>query len=127
MRAMDRADSRVHCRAPGGHTVTVFLQPRSSGPLTEAEIEDLRRQGIPEDALFYRGPDIPTIGNRALPRPGVAVSVYDSSYRDNRRYSDAYGLQRDIEIAGRFVRTGTDFVVSLRRHPAGRIEVVDLR
>lgn len=107
--------------------MTVFVQPRSSGSLTEADIQDLRRRGVPEDALFYRGPDASTVGSRALPRPGVPVSIYDGSYRDNRRYSDAYGLQGDIEIAGRFVRTGTDFVVSLRRDPAGRIEVVDLR
>jgi hypothetical protein len=127
MRSAEGEEVRVRCEPGDGRIVTVFVQPESSGRLTDGEVEDLLSRGVPGDALFYSGPDAPSIGQRALPRPGVAVSVYDGSHDDNRKYSDAYALRADIAIPRRFVSTGTEFLVTLRREPAGGIQLVDLR
>lgn len=122
-----RLDSaRADCAVHDGRTVTaVLLSDTTLPPLPGDRVVALLRElGLPEDAIFYHGPDSPSIG---LPVNVMGrVYVYDGAYSDNRKYSTTNSLSRDVSIPRSLSKTGNRFSVELRRSPRGAVEVTAL-
>jgi len=76
--------------------------------------------GVPHDALYYNGPDLPSVGQ--LVGPGD-VYVYDGSLFGNKKYSTSTAFGPNIRINRVFAKTANRFTVLLRREPGGVVTV----
>lgn len=126
MPGAQRATWDADCRVRNRRVVTAVLLPRElvANPTDSASVAILRQLGLPNDAIFYNGPDTPSIGR---PVSLVSVYVYDGAYSDNRRYSVTNSLRSDIRIVQPMAMTGDHFRVELGRSPGGVVEVRALR
>ncbi|MGK2963830.1 MAG: hypothetical protein ACSLFK_17040 [Gemmatimonadaceae bacterium] len=115
--------SQVICSVRSKRTVTVILTP-STRELSESDVSVLRQMGVPEEAIYYNGPDSPSTGQRVGLGP---VNVYDPHFADNRKYSSSSAIGSQTKIATLMSKTGDHFRVSLHRRSDGTVEVVGLR
>ncbi len=117
--------ARVLCPVHDARVVTAVLTPRNSAPPNlDSAISLYRRLGLPEDAIFYTGPDIPTRGHFIVGRP---VYVYDGGYPDHRKYSDTGALSQNVEIRHPMASTASRFVVTLHQTAGGAVVVQELQ
>ena len=121
-----RLDSlQIDCPIRGQRTVTLALFP--TGALASAtdsqKASALRQLGLPNDAIFYNGPDSPSIGHFVSLGP---VYAYDGGYLDNRKYSTTSSLASYVRIAKPMATSGNHFAVELRRTDAGAVEIIGL-
>ena len=122
MRDSQSARREVECPVRGNRTVTAALFPDGSSA-SVPDSQSLRELGLPADAIFYSGPDSPSIGHLV---PVGPVYVYDGGYRDNRKYSTTSSLASYIRIARPMAKTGNRFVVDLQRTDTRTVEIVGL-
>ncbi len=115
------ATLQVICPVRADRPVTAILYPGRGGVPSDNEVTVLRQMGVPADALYYSGPDAPSVGH--LVALGQ-VSVYDGHYTDNRKYSVS---GTNVRIRNLMAKTADRFTVLLRRQADGVVEVVGLR
>lgn len=113
----------VDCPVRAKRTVTAILAP-STGVPSEADITALRQMGVPHGAIYYAGPDTPSVGRPVSLGP---VYVYDRHFADNRKYSTSSALGSQVRIATLMTKTGDHFVVLLHRRSDGVVEVIGLQ
>jgi hypothetical protein len=116
------ATSQVSCDVRSHRVVTAILSPSDS--LSSLEIADLRKANVPADAIFYRGPDSPSVGHQVGFGP---VNVYDAFYTNNRKYSTSSAFRSNVRIKSVMAKTADHFTVVLQRRSDGAAEVVALR
>jgi hypothetical protein len=115
------ATSQVICPVRANRPVTAILYPGGGGVPSERQVTALRQMGVPTDALYYSGPDAPSVGHLV----GLGqVNVYDGHYTDNRKYSMS---GTNARIRNLTAKTADRFTVLLRRQADGVVEVVGLR
>jgi hypothetical protein len=118
------ATSQVNCPVRANRRVTAILHPGLSGVPTDSEVTALGKMGVPPDALYYSGPDAPSVGHLV----GLgAVNVYDGHYTDNRKYSTSSAFGSKVRIRILMAKTADQFTVLLRRQSDSVVEVVGLR
>ena len=115
--------SEIVCPVRAHRSVTAILTPRSGLP-SDSAMAALRQMGVPEEALYYSGPDVPSRGTLVGLGP---VNVYDGHYMDNRKYSTSSAFGADVRIRSLMAKTGDQFTVLLSREAGGVVEVVGLR
>jgi hypothetical protein len=118
------------CPVHDGRTVTALLSPSSPVLLSrDSDVALVRGLGLPEDAIFYNGPDTPSRGRVMawVDGPKPWVYAYDGGYRDNRKYSSTTALSPEVVIERPLAETSARFIIVLRREPTGKIGVVDLQ
>src|SRR5688572_14082547 len=117
---------RVECPVRGNRTVTAALFPdQAFASSTDSQkVSSLRALGLPADAIFYSGPDSPSVGGLVSLGP---VYVYDGSFRDNRKYRTTTSLASDIRVARPMAATGNKFTIDLERTDRGSVEIVRLQ
>lgn len=114
--------SQVNCDVRSHRVVTAILSPRDS--LSSVEIGNLRKMNVPADAIYYTGPDRPSVGHQV----GFGlVNVYDAYYTNNRKYSTSSAFGSAVRIKSVMAKTASHFTVVLQRRSDGEAEVVELR
>jgi len=116
------ATSEVICPVRAHRPVTAILYPGRGGAPSDSEVTALLQMGVPTDALYYSGPDAPSVGHLVGFFP---VMVYDGNYTDNRKYSGSG--TNNVRIRSPMAKTADQFTVLLRRQADGVVEVVGLR
>jgi len=114
---------QIVCSVRAHRSVTAILTPRSGLP-SDSAVAALRQMGVPEDAFYYSGPDVPSRGTLVGLGP---VNVYDGHYTDNRKYSTSSAFGADVRIRSLMAKTGDQFTVLLSRETGGVVEVIGLR
>lgn len=114
---------QVDCAVRNKRTVTAILIP-NAGVANDSTINALRQLHVPEDAIYYSGPDAPSVGYPVALGP---VNVYDPYFKDNRKYSNSSALGSQVRVATLMARTGDHFVVLMRSRTDGMVEVMGLR
>jgi hypothetical protein len=117
------ATSQVVCPVRANRPVTAILYPGRGVP-SDREVTALLQMGVPTDALYYSGPDAPSVGHLVGLGP---VNVYDGHYTDNRKYSTSSAFGSNVRIRSLIVATADQFTVLLRRQADSVVEVVGLR
>ena len=117
------ATSQVVCPVRGHRPVTAILYPGRGLP-SDSEVATLRQMGVPTDALFYSGPDTPSVDHLVGLGP---VNVYDAHYTDNRKYSTSSAFGSNVRISTLMAKTADRFTVLLRRQDDSVVQVVGLR
>jgi len=111
------ATSQVVCSVRDNRQVTAILFDRIP---TDSGITALLQMGVPHEALYYNGPDLPSVGHLV----GIGdVYVYDGSLYGNRKYSTSTAWGPNIRINRTFAKTANRFTVLLRREPGGVVTV----
>ena len=119
------ATSQVICSVRAHRPVTAILYPGHGGLPSDSEVTALQQMGVPADALYYSGPDAPSVGHLVGLGP---VNVYDPHYTDNRKYSTSSAFGSNVRIRNLMATTADQFTVLLRRQTADSVvEVVGLR
>jgi hypothetical protein len=116
------ATSKVSCDVRSHRVVTAILSPGDS--LSDMDVAELRKMNVPADAIYYSGPDRPSVGHQVGFGP---VNVYDAHYANNRKYSTSSAFQSKVRIGRVMGRTANHFTVVLQRRSDGVAEVVELR
>ncbi len=119
-----QAASQVVCPVRAHRRVTAILYPGSVGVPSDSAVAAFRQMGVPEDALYYSGPDAPSVGHLVGLGP---VNVYDGHYTDNRKYSTTSAFGTEVRIRNLLAKTAAQFIVLLSRDADGVVEVVGLR
>ena len=115
--------SQVTCPVRANRSVTAILYPGRGLP-SDSEVATLRQMGVLTDALFYKGPDAPSVGHLVGLGP---VNVYDAYYTDNRKYSTSSAFGSNVRINNLMAKTADQFTVLLRRQDDSVVQVVGLR
>jgi hypothetical protein len=119
------ATSQVICPVRANRPVTAILYPGRVGVPSDSDLTALQQMGVPADALYYSGPDAPSVGH---PVGLVSVNVYDGHYTDNRKYSGSTAFGSAVRIRSLMAKTADQFTVLLRRQAADSVvDVVGLR
>ena len=116
------ATSRVTCAVRDHRVVTAVLSPTAL--LSESQVASLRDLNVPADAIYYSGPDSPSIGHQVGFGP---VNIYDSNYKDNRKYSTSSALGSKVLIKRVMGKTADHFTVVMQRRSFGGVDVIDLQ
>ena len=119
------ASDDVTCHVRSGRSVTAILsQGSGNSPLADSTIMRLEASGVPRQAFYYAGPDHQSVGHKV---PLKSVSVYDSHFADNRRYSSTSAVGANVRINVMDAKTSNEFVLRLIRASDGKVDVVGIR
>lgn len=122
MSADPNATSRVSCAVRDHRVVTAILSPTPL--LGDTQVANLRQMNVPTDAIYYNGPDSPSIGHQEGFGP---VNVYDAHYKDNRKYSTSTAFGSEVVIKRLMAKTADHFIVVMQRRSDGGADVIDLQ